>query len=53
MTEKLSTNWGGRRDGSGRKTKTDSEKAKNRTIRLYDWEVEPVREFIKNLRKKV
>lgn len=43
---------GGKRDGAGRPTVPDEKKAKNRTFKLYDWEVEKVREFIKELRKK-
>ncbi len=43
---------GGKREGSGRPKKLESEKAKRYTFRLYLWEVEKVREFIKSLRIK-
>lgn len=45
---------GGKREGAGRPkgtVKPDEEKAKRYTFRLYIWEVEKVREFIKSLRK--
>lgn len=41
---------GGRREGAGRPQKTQEEKTKRYTFRLYIWEVEKVREFIKSLR---
>lgn len=41
---------GGKRLGSGRPVKPDNLKAKNVTIKLYDWEREKVKEFIKSLR---
>lgn len=43
---------GGKRQGSGRPRKPESEQAKRYTFRLYLWEVERVREFIKSLRTK-
>ena len=43
---------GGARQGAGRPSVPDDKKAKNRTIKLYDWEVEPVKKFIKELRGK-
>lgn len=43
---------GGKRQGSGRPKKPESERAKRYTFRLYQWEVEKVREFIKSLRNK-
>ncbi len=43
---------GGKREGSGRPEKPESEQAKRYTFRLYQWEVERVREFIKSLRIK-
>ena len=43
---------GGKRQGSGRPKKPESEQAKRYTFRLYQWEVEKVREFIKSLRNK-
>lgn len=45
---------GGKREGAGRPigtTKPEEEKTKRYTFRLYIWEVEKVREFIKSLRK--
>lgn len=42
---------GGRREGSGRKPVPEDKKAKNTTFKLYDWEVEKVKEFIKQLRE--
>lgn len=38
--------------GGGRKKLPEELKAKRKTFRLYDWEVEPVRAFIKELRSK-
>lgn len=38
--------------GGGRKKLPDNLKAKNRTFKLYDWEVEKVKEFIKTIRQK-
>ena len=49
---------GGKREGAGRPkgskgtTKPEHLKAHRKTFRLYDWEVEPVRQFIKSLRQK-
>lgn len=43
---------GGAREGAGRPKKPAEMTAKRRTFRLYDWEVEPVRQFIKSLRQK-
>lgn len=43
---------GGKREGSGRPRKPENEQAKRYTFRLYLWEVERVREFIKSLRTK-
>lgn len=37
--------------GGGRKKLPDNLKAKNKTFKLYDWEVEKVKEFIKSLRE--
>lgn len=42
---------GGKREGAGRPPLPLKYKAKNKTFKLYDWEVENVREFIKSLRK--
>lgn len=42
---------GGKREGAGRPPAPNSKKTKNRTFKLYDWEVEKVKEFIKQLRK--
>lgn len=36
--------------GGGRPKKTEELKAKMHSFRLYDWEVEKVRQFIKSLR---
>lgn len=41
---------GGYRTGAGRPPKPDTEKAKRYTFRLYDWEVEKIRNYIKSLR---
>ena len=41
---------GGKREGAGRPAKPETEQAKRYTFRLYDWEVEDVREYIKKLR---
>lgn len=41
---------GGKREGAGRPPK--AEKTRNRTFRLYEWEIEKVKEFIKQLRAK-
>ena len=43
---------GGKRTGAGRPTKPEELQAKRYTFRLYKWEVEKVREFIKSLRKE-
>ena len=43
---------GGKRAGAGRPTKPEAEQAKRYTFRLYQWEVEQVRNFIKELRNK-
>jgi len=46
---------GGPRAGAGRPkgtTKPEDQKAKRYTFRLYRWEVETVRNFIKSLRSK-
>lgn len=42
---------GGKRPGSGRPIKPPDLKAKNVTFKLYDWEVEKVRNYIKVIRK--
>lgn len=42
---------GGKKQGAGRPTKPEDKKAKNRTFKLYDWEVEKVKQYIKVLRK--
>lgn len=41
---------GGKREGSGRPKKPEEQKTKKYSFRLYVWEVEKVREFIKSLR---
>lgn len=43
---------GGKREGAGRPFLPEEKRAKNRTFKLYDWEVEKVKEFIKSLRSK-
>jgi len=43
---------GGKRPGAGRKPLPEDKKAKRYTFRLYLWEVEKVREFIKTLRNR-
>lgn len=43
---------GGKRLGAGRPAKPKNEQAKRYTFRLYEWEVEDVRNFIKELRNK-
>lgn len=43
---------GGKREGAGRPPLPINLKAKNKTFKLYDWEVGTVRAFIKFLRKK-
>lgn len=43
---------GGTRAGAGRPRKPEEQQAKRYTFRLYQWEVEKVREFIKTLRKQ-
>ena len=43
---------GGKRLGSGRPKVPDDKKAKNVTFKLYDWEREIVRQYIKSLRQK-
>jgi len=43
---------GGKRVGAGRPKKPESEQAKRYTFRLYNWEVEKVRDYIKSLRTK-
>ena len=42
---------GGKRKGAGRPSVPDYKKAKNTTFKLYPWEVEKVRQFIKILRE--
>ena len=42
---------GGKRQGAGRPIVPQDKKAKNVTFKLYDWEVEKVRQFIKVLRQ--
>ena len=44
---------GGKREGAGRPTKPIEQQAKRYTFRLYSWEVEKVRNFIKSLRIKI
>ena len=41
---------GGKRQGAGRPAKPKAEQAKRYTFRLYEWEVENIREYIKKLR---
>lgn len=43
---------GGKRLGAGRPAKPKNEQAKRYTFRLYEWEVEDVKNFIKELRNK-
>lgn len=43
---------GGKRIGAGRPSKPDEQKTKKYTFRLYLWEVEKVRNYIKSLRNK-
>lgn len=43
---------GGKREGAGRPQKPEAQKAKNVTFKLYDWEIEKVRNFIKIIRQK-
>ena len=43
---------GGKRKGAGRPPVPEEKKAKNTTIKLYPWEVDKVKQFIKELRKK-
>lgn len=43
---------GGKREGAGRPFVPEEKKAKMKSFRLYDWEVEKVKEFIKSLRSK-
>lgn len=45
-------NHGGARQGAGRKPKPEEQKAKNVTFKLYSWEVQTVRRFIKNMRNR-
>ena len=42
---------GGKRKGAGRPPVPDDKKAKNTTFKLYSWEVEKVRQYIKTIRK--
>lgn len=39
--------------GGGRKKLPPEQKAKNVTFKLYDWEIEKVRQFIKNIRQNI
>lgn len=41
---------GGKREGAGRPSVPEDRKAKNTTFKLYPWEVEKVRQYIKSLR---
>lgn len=43
---------GGKREGAGRPSVPDELKAKRYTLRLYSWEIEPVKNFVKMLRNK-
>ena len=43
---------GGKRENAGRPKKPEELKAKRYTLRLYQWEIEPVKNFIKKLRGK-
>ena len=43
---------GGKRKGAGRPPKPKELKAKNVTFKLYLWEIEKVKEFIKNIREQ-
>ena len=43
---------GGKRKGAGRPCKPIEQQAKRYTFRLYQWEVETVRNYIKSLRIK-
>lgn len=42
---------GGKREGAGRPFVPEDEKTKNTTFKLYSWEVEKVRQYIKFLRQ--
>lgn len=42
---------GGKREGAGRPIVSDDKKAKNKTFKLYDWEVDKVKQFIKTIRQ--
>ena len=42
---------GGKRQGAGRPPLPEDKKAKNYCFKLYSWEVEKVRQFIKILRE--
>ena len=42
---------GGKRKGAGRPPVPEYKKAKNTTFKLYSWEVEKVRQYIKIIRK--
>lgn len=48
--EKFTSGRGGKREGAGRPFIPEEQKAKNRTFKLYDWEVDKVKQFIKELR---
>ena len=43
---------GGSRPGAGRPQKEKEQKAKKYTFWLYQWEVQTVRDFVKQLRNK-
>lgn len=43
---------GGKREGAGRPSKPEELKAKRVNLRLYQWEIPIVKEFIKKLRNK-
>lgn len=50
--QKFTSGRGGKRKGAGRPSISEDKKAKNKTFKLYDWEVEQVRQYIKSLRQK-
>ena len=41
---------GGARTGAGRKPVPESRKAKNYTFKLYEWEIQIIKDFIKKIR---
>lgn len=49
--KKISTNWGGKREGAGAK-RTLPEGARPRSIKMTDRECEKVKDFLKKMREK-